>query len=113
MEKNIYKEVTKMTVSYKKLWKLLIDRDMKKKDLQAAAGISPSSISKLSKNEYVSMDVLVKVCTALGVDFKDIMELVPNMVEESPVVICQAQKNNELEIILAQTQNSTKKGYIK
>ena len=43
---------------------------MKKKDLQAAAGISPSSISKLSKNEYVSMDVLVKVCTALGVDFK-------------------------------------------
>jgi hypothetical protein len=48
MEKR-YKEVTKMTVSYKKLWKLLIDRDMKKKDLQAAAGISPSSISKLSK----------------------------------------------------------------
>lgn len=71
-----------MTVSYKKLWKLLIDRDMKKKDLQAAAGISPSSIAKLSKNEYVSMDVLVKVCTALGVDFKDIMELVPNRVEE-------------------------------
>lgn len=70
-----------MTVSYKKLWKLLIDRDMKKKDLQVM-GISPSSISKLSKNEYVSMDVLVKVCTALGVDFKDIMELVPNMVEE-------------------------------
>ena len=68
-----------MTVSYKKLWKLLIDRDMKKKDLQAAAGISPSSISKLSKNEYVSMDVLVKVCTALGVDFKDIMELVPKI----------------------------------
>lgn len=80
--KNTYKEVTKTTVSYKKLWKLLTDRDMKKKDLQAAAGISPSSISKLSKNEYVSMDVLVKVCTALGVDFKDIMELVSNMVEE-------------------------------
>ena len=81
MEK-IYKEVIKMTVSYKKLWKLLIDRDMKKKDLQAAARISPSSISKLSKNEYVSMDVLVKVCTALNVDFKDIMELVPNTAEE-------------------------------
>lgn len=80
--KNTYKEVIKTTVSYKKLWKLLTDRDMKKKDLQAAAGISPSSISKLSKNEYVSMDVLVKVCTALGVDFKDIMELVSNMVEE-------------------------------
>lgn len=71
-----------MTVSYKKLWKLLIDQDMKKKDLQAAAGISPASISKLSKNEYVSMDVLVKVCTALGVDFKDIMELVPKTTKE-------------------------------
>jgi DNA-binding Xre family transcriptional regulator len=80
--KNKYKEVTKMTVSYKKLWKLLIDRDMKKKDLQATAGISPSSISKLSKKEYVSMDVLVKVCTALGVDFKDIMELVPEEKKE-------------------------------
>ncbi|NMA66591.1 MAG: helix-turn-helix transcriptional regulator [Clostridiaceae bacterium] len=66
-----------MTVSYKKLWKILIDLDMKKKDLQAKAGISPSSISKLSKNENVSMDVLIKVCTALNVDFGDIMELVP------------------------------------
>ena len=71
-----------MAVRDKRLWKLLIDRDMKKNNLQAAAGISPSSISKLSKNEYVSMDILVKVCTALGIDFKDIMELVPNMVEE-------------------------------
>ncbi len=67
-----------MIVSYKRLWKLLIDRDMKKKDLQAAAGISPSSISKLSKNENVSMDVLIKVCSALNVNFEDIMELVPN-----------------------------------
>ena len=68
--------MAQMAVSYKKLWKLLIDRDMKKKDLQAAAGISPSSISKLSKNDYVSMDVLIKVCTALDVDFGDIIELV-------------------------------------
>jgi len=71
-----------MTVSYKKLWKLLIDRDMKKKNHKTAAGISPPSISKLSKNEYVSMNVLVKVCTVLGVDFKDIMELLPNMVKK-------------------------------
>lgn len=70
-----------MTVSYKKLWKLLIDRDMKKKDLQTAAGISPSSIAKLSRNDNVSMDVLIKVCTALGVGFDDIIELVPD--EES------------------------------
>ncbi|MDD2234118.1 MAG: helix-turn-helix transcriptional regulator [Desulfitobacteriaceae bacterium] len=71
-----------MKVSYKKLWKLLIDRDMKKKDLQAAAGISPSSIAKLSKNGNVSMDVLIKVCTALNVGFEDIMELVPDTAEE-------------------------------
>lgn len=67
-----------MVVSYKKLWKLLIDRDMKKKDLQVAAGLSPSSMAKLSKNENVSMDVLIKVCIALNVDFSNIMELVPN-----------------------------------
>lgn len=65
-----------MTVSYKKLWKLLIDRDMKKKDLQLVAGLSPSTVSKLSNNEYVSMEVLVKICSALNVDFGDIMELV-------------------------------------
>jgi len=65
-----------MKVSYKKLWKLLIDRDMKKRDLQETAGISSSSIAKLSKNEYVSMDVLVKVCTALNVDFADVIEIV-------------------------------------
>ena len=65
-----------MKVSYKKLWKLLINRDMKKRDLQETAGISSSSIAKLSKNNYVSMDVLVKVCTALNVDFADVIEIV-------------------------------------
>ena len=54
-----------MEVSYKKLWKLLIDKDMKKKDLQALAGISWASVTKLSKNETVSMEVLMKVCGAL------------------------------------------------
>ena len=66
-----------MAVSYKRLWKLMIDKDMKKKDLQEIAHLSPSSIAKLSKNENVSMDVLVKVCTALEADFGDIMELIP------------------------------------
>lgn len=64
-----------MGISYKKLWKLLIDKDLKKKDLQHLAGISPSSISKLSTNKPVSMDVLVRVCQALGVDFGDVVEL--------------------------------------
>ena len=66
-----------MGVSYKKLFKLLIDRNMKKKDLQEAAGLSPASITKLAKNEIVRLDVLVKLCAALNVDFGDIMEFVP------------------------------------
>lgn len=65
-----------MGVSYKKLFKLLIDKNMKKKDLQQAAGISPASVSKLAKDEYVSLEVLVKICSALNVDFGDIMECV-------------------------------------
>lgn len=54
-----------MTVSYKKLWKLLIDRDMRKKDLCAAVEISYASMVKLEKNENVTTDVLVKICTAM------------------------------------------------
>ena len=71
-------EVIPLTVSYKKLWKLLIDRDMKKKDLLAAAGISQSSLSKMRRNENVNMDILVKICKALSCDIGDIMEIVPD-----------------------------------
>ena len=63
-------------VSYKKLWKLLIDKDMKKKDLQATSKISQTSIAKLGKNENVTTDVLVKICNALNCDIADIMEIV-------------------------------------
>ena len=66
-----------MEVSYKKLWKILIDRDMKKKDLQAKAGISWASVTKLSKGETVSMEVLMKVCKTLNCDIGDIVELMP------------------------------------
>ena len=68
---------TAMEVSYKKLWKILIDRDMKKKDLQAKAGISWASVTKLSKGETVSLEVLMKVCKTLNCDIGDIMELIP------------------------------------
>lgn len=67
-----------MAVSYKKLWKLLIDKDMKKKDLCAAAGVSHASMAKLGKNENVTVDVLVRICSALGCGIDDIMELIPN-----------------------------------
>ena len=66
-----------MEVSYKKLWKLLIDKDMKKKDLLATAGISWASVRKLSKGETVSMEVLMKICKALDCNIGDIMDLIP------------------------------------
>ena len=67
----------KMEASYKKLWKLLIDRDMSKTDLRLKAGISTMALAKLGKNENVSMEVLKKVCMALQCDIGDIMELIP------------------------------------
>lgn len=66
-----------MEVSYKKLWKMLIDKDMKKKDLLATAGISWASVTKLSKGETVSMEVLMKICKALDCNIGDIMDLIP------------------------------------
>ena len=65
-----------MAISYKKLWKLLIDKDMKKKDLQKAAGISSASVTKLGKSENVNTEILQKICTALKCDISDIMEIV-------------------------------------
>ena len=65
-----------MKICYKKLWKLLIDRDMKKKDLAEQAGISSTSIAKLSKNENVNTEIIRKICTALKCDVSDIMEMV-------------------------------------
>lgn len=65
-----------MAISYKKLWKLLIDRDMKKKDLMALSGISQSSVTKMGKNENVNTDVLVRICHALNCDIGDIAEIV-------------------------------------
>ena len=66
-----------MNVSYKKLWKLLIDKDMKKKDLQQKAGISWSSVTKLSKGETVSLEVLMKICKELNCNIGDVMDLIP------------------------------------
>ena len=67
-----------MAVSYKKLWKILIDKDMKKQDLQKSVGVSWGVITKLSKSETVSMEVLIKICKYFGCDIGDIMELLPD-----------------------------------
>lgn len=66
-----------MTVSYNKLWKLLIDKNMMKKELGQIAGVSPSLIAKLGRNENVTVEVLVKICEALDCAMDDIMEIVP------------------------------------
>lgn len=65
-----------MSVSYKKLWKLLIDHDMKKKDLAKVADISNYTITKMSKGENVTVETLSKICKALDCGVDDIMEFV-------------------------------------
>ena len=65
-----------MAVSYKKLWKLLIDKDIKKKDLSAISGVSSATITKMGKGGHVTTEVLAKICTALNCTIDEIMEIV-------------------------------------
>lgn len=65
-----------MAYSYNKLWKLLIDKDMKKTDLKELTGMGPSTLARLSKNEEVSLKVLGRICKELDCDFADIVEYV-------------------------------------
>lgn len=73
-----------MVISYKKLWKLLIDKDMKKRDLQTAAKLSSSTVAKLTHGENVSTAILLRICTALKCDVADIMEVIPAPEDEPP-----------------------------
>ena len=72
-----------MGVSYKRLWKLLIDKDMKKKDLAVAANISTYTVNKLNHGGDVNTDTLVSICKVLDCTFDDIMELIPDEQSES------------------------------
>lgn len=65
----------KMKVSYKGLWKILIDKNMNKKDLSEKVGLAPATISKMGKGEFVSMEVLYRIGQALGVDFGDMISM--------------------------------------
>lgn len=65
-----------MAISYNKLWKLLIDKKMSKADLRRAAGIAPNTMTKLNRDEEVSMAVLIRVCKVLDANIGDIMDLV-------------------------------------
>lgn len=67
-----------MAISYNKLWKLLVDKKMSKADLRRAAGIAPNTMTKLRRDEEVSLTVLNKICAALDANIGDIMDFIPN-----------------------------------
>ena len=71
-----------MAISYKKLWKLLIDKDMMKKDLRAMIGVSTTTMSRLARDENVSTEIISKICYVLNCDVGDIMEFIPDKKEE-------------------------------
>jgi len=71
-----------MRISYNKLWKLLIDKNMNKQDLKKVSGISSASVAKLGKGDNITTDVLLRICTALRCDISDIMEIVDDVPEE-------------------------------
>ncbi|MBB5182680.1 helix-turn-helix domain-containing protein [Catenisphaera adipataccumulans] len=67
-----------MAVSYKKLWKMLIDKEMKRTELRDAVDMSTNTLAKLGKNEYISLEMLDRICTYLNCDIGDVMEIVPS-----------------------------------
>lgn len=66
-----------MAVSYKRLWRVLVEREMSKADLRKQAEIAPNTMTKLRKNEYVAMPILDRICKILGTDYGEIMEYIP------------------------------------
>ncbi len=70
-----------MAISYNKLWKLLVDKKMSKADLRKAAGIAPNTMTRLRRDEEVTLAVLNKICSTLDVDIGDIMEFLPDPLE--------------------------------
>ncbi len=75
-----------MNISYKKLWKLLIDKDMTKMELREAIGISTATLARMSKDESVSMDVLKRICSVLKCDIGDIMEMIADNSAETKIL---------------------------
>ena len=71
-----------MAISYNKLWKLLVDKKMSKADLRKAAGIAPNTMTRLRRDEEVTLTVLNKICKTLEVDIGDIMEFLPDAEDE-------------------------------
>lgn len=76
-----------MKINYKPLWKLLIDKEMKKKDLCEVAGISPASVTKMGKGGHVTTETLEKICLALDCSVTDIVELIPDQAPQKEAEI--------------------------
>lgn len=74
-----------MKVSYNKLWKLLIDKKMKKSELRDLAKMSPSTLAKMGKEEVISMEVIMRICNVLQCDVGDVMEMIPVEGEENGI----------------------------
>lgn len=72
-----------MGVSYKRLWRVLVEKEMSKADLRKQAEIAPNTMTKLRKNEYVAMSILNRICKTLGTDYGEIMEYIPDKEADS------------------------------
>lgn len=82
-----------MAVSYKKLFKMLIDRDMKKKDFKELTGISSNTVTKLANNENVTMEIIEKICVRMGCTVDEILEIIPDEQVEESSDILQSEKS--------------------
>lgn len=78
----LYAEVKLVSVSYSKLWKVLIDKKMSKADLRKAAGLAPNTMTKLRRDEEVKLSILCRICAVLHVNFGDIIDFVPSDAEK-------------------------------
>ena len=76
-----------MVISYNKLWKLLIDKKMSKADLRKAAGLAPNTMTRLRRDQEVTISVIYKICTAVGADIGDVMEFLPEPEETRDTMI--------------------------
>lgn len=81
-----------MVISYNKLWKLLIDKKMSKADLRKAAGLAPNTMTRLRRDQEVTISVIYKICTAVGADIGDVMEFLPDAEEIRDNTITAANK---------------------
>ena len=95
-----------MAISYKKLWKLMIDHDMNKTQLRKEAGLSTNVLAKLSKNDSVSIDSLIRICRVLRCDVGDIVEVVDDTDQPHVTKLNSGDKTNQLR-----TAENTSGGY--